>query len=115
MVSACKDIFEDLKRHRSDNVENTRKVKAANRDKRVFETKNWRDLKVGSIVKVFSDEFFPADLVLLSSSNNSGICYVETKNLDGETNLKHKAAIKEIHQQITSESKEYLEANLCNL
>jgi magnesium-transporting ATPase (P-type) len=31
-------------------------------------------------------------LVLINSSFPNGICYVETKNLDGETNLKHKKA-----------------------
>ena len=39
------------------------------------------------------DAFFPADLVLLSSSNEDGICYVETINLDGESNLKIKQAL----------------------
>ena len=32
-------------------------------------------------------------MVLLNSSSPKGICYVETKNLDGETNLKHKQAV----------------------
>jgi len=32
----------------------------------------------------------PADLIILSVSGNNGICYIETKNLDGETNLKLK-------------------------
>jgi len=32
---------------------------------------------------------------LINSSSEKGICYVETKNLDGETNLKHKKALKE--------------------
>mmetsp|Transcript_19303 Transcript_19303/g.13961 ORF Transcript_19303/g.13961 Transcript_19303/m.13961 type:complete len:311 (+) Transcript_19303:560-1492(+) len=35
-------------------------------------------------------------MVLLGSSGPKGICYIETKNLDGETNLKHKIANKEI-------------------
>lgn len=39
------------------------------------------------------DEFFPADLLLLSSSYEDGICYVETMNLDGETNLKLKQSV----------------------
>lgn len=42
------------------------------------------------------DEYFPADLILLNSSAKKGICYVETKNLDGETNLKHKNSHKDI-------------------
>lgn len=35
---------------------------------------------------------FPADLVLLSSAHAEGVCYIETMNLDGETNLKLKKA-----------------------
>ena len=45
---------------------------------------------------IHKDEYFPADLVLLNSSGAKGICYIETKNLDGETNLKHKLSNKEI-------------------
>ena len=32
---------------------------------------------------------------MINSSGEKGICYIETKNLDGETNLKHKKAAKE--------------------
>lgn len=42
---------------------------------------------------VEKDDFFPADLVLLSSCYEDGICYVETMNLDGETNLKLKQSL----------------------
>ena len=50
----------------------------------------WRDIIVGDIVKVYSDEMFPCDLLFLSSSEENSICSVETSNLDGETNLKIK-------------------------
>lgn len=38
------------------------------------------------------NEFFPADVLILMTSEKKGICYIETKNLDGETNLKRKTA-----------------------
>lgn len=57
-----------------------------------YETR-WKNLRVGDIVKVHKDEYFPADLLLLSSSYEDGICYVETMNLDGETNLKLKHSL----------------------
>ena len=41
------------------------------------------------------DAFFAADMVLLTSSNPEGVCYVETINLDGESNLKIKQALDE--------------------
>ena len=45
---------------------------------------------VGDVIKVMSEEYMPADLVLLGTSDQHGSCYVETKNLDGESNLKAK-------------------------
>lgn len=95
-VSAVKDIFEDLKRHKSDNVENTRKVLRLDKKNKSFVLDSWKNLRVGQIVQVRQDEYFPADLALLRSANSNGIAYVETKNLDGETNLKHKSALKDL-------------------
>ena len=48
---------------------------------------------MGEVVKVQKDGFFPADILLLSTSSDDGICYVETINLDGESNLKIKKAL----------------------
>lgn len=34
--------------------------------------------------------------MLIKSNDPKGTCFIETKNLDGETNLKHKSAHKDI-------------------
>jgi magnesium-transporting ATPase (P-type) len=49
-ISALKDVFEDLKRHRSDKEENTRRTLVARNGR--FESVEWQDLRVGEIVKV---------------------------------------------------------------
>ncbi|KAK9780890.1 putative Phospholipid-transporting ATPase [Seiridium cardinale] len=54
---------------------------------------HWRDVKVGDVVKLSRDEDVPADLVLLNSSGENGIAYVDTMALDGETNLKSKESL----------------------
>lgn len=51
---------------------------------------------MGDIVQVEKDSFFPADLLLLAVPESvEGIAYVETINLDGESNLKIKKALDE--------------------
>lgn len=47
-----------------------------------------RNISVGDLVLVRKGQVFPCDLVLLHSSEEGGVAYVSTANLDGESNLK---------------------------
>ncbi|WVQ83909.1 hypothetical protein IAT38_006053 [Cryptococcus sp. DSM 104549] len=53
----------------------------------------WEDLKVGDVVKIYENEQFPADIVICSTSEEEDVAYIETKNLDGETNLKSRNGV----------------------
>ncbi|XP_054815958.1 phospholipid-transporting ATPase 1-like [Prosopis cineraria] len=93
LVTAVKDAFEDWRRHRSDKVENSRFASVLVGDR--FEQKKWKDIRVGEIVKIHANETIPCDIVLLSTSDPTGVAYVQTINLDGESNLKTRYAKQE--------------------
>ncbi|KAI8675084.1 Phospholipid-transporting ATPase [Fusarium keratoplasticum] len=59
-----------------------------------FQKDAWKSLVVGDFVRIYNDEELPADIIILSTSDPDGACYVETKNLDGETNLKVRQAVR---------------------
>jgi len=56
-------------------------------------------------MKIKKNEFFPCDMIMLNSSGPKGICYIETKNLDGETNLKSKTTHKDLNKLCDNEKK----------
>ncbi|KAL1173264.1 hypothetical protein V6Z11_A05G401100 [Gossypium hirsutum] len=89
----AKEGVEDWRRNLQDIEANNRKVEVYDKSSCSFRQTKWKDLRVGDLVKVCKDEYFPADLLLLSSSYEDVVCYVETMNLDGETNLKLKHAL----------------------
>lgn len=58
-----------------------------------FKKDYWKNVQVGDFIRIYNDDQIPADIVVLSTSDPDGACYVETKNLDGETNLKVRNAL----------------------
>ncbi|MCQ2820018.1 MAG: hypothetical protein MJ252_22355, partial [archaeon] len=65
-----------------------------------FEKRTWESIRVGNIIKIKENEFIPADCVMIYSSEKNQGCFVETKNLDGETNLKLKKGINKIISRV---------------
>ncbi|XP_021298955.1 probable phospholipid-transporting ATPase 8 isoform X2 [Herrania umbratica] len=92
-ATMAKEGVEDWRRRLQDVEANNRKVEVYDKRSCSFRESKWKNLRVGDLVKVHKDEYFPADILLLSSSYEGGVCYVETMNLDGETNLKLKHAL----------------------
>uniref|UniRef100_A0A8D0CI98 Phospholipid-transporting ATPase n=1 Tax=Scleropages formosus TaxID=113540 RepID=A0A8D0CI98_SCLFO len=100
-ITAIKDLVDDLARHRMDKEVNNRKCDVL-LDGRFKESK-WMDIHVGDVVRLKKNDFVPADIVLLSSSNPNSLCYVETAELDGETNLKFKMGLKVTDEHLQEE------------
>ncbi|KAJ1939061.1 hypothetical protein GGF37_004553, partial [Kickxella alabastrina] len=59
------------------------------------EESKWRNVRVGDFIILKTGDPAPSDMLLLATSADDGGCYVETKNLDGETNLKPRASLAE--------------------
>ncbi|OWZ04048.1 P-type ATPase (P-ATPase) [Phytophthora megakarya] len=93
LVTMVKQGSEDFKRHQADEQQNRRTCRIINTGGQT-EMIAWQDLQVGQLVCVENHEELPADVVILATSEEEGRCFIETSNLDGETNLKRRIAVK---------------------
>ncbi|KAL2771656.1 phospholipid-transporting ATPase ID isoform b, partial [Daubentonia madagascariensis] len=90
-ITAVKDATDDYFRHKSDNQVNNRQSQVLING--ILQQEQWMNVCVGDIIKLENNQFVAADLLLLSSSEPHGLCYIETAELDGETNMKVRQAI----------------------
>mmetsp|Transcript_80072 Transcript_80072/g.166544 ORF Transcript_80072/g.166544 Transcript_80072/m.166544 type:complete len:1134 (+) Transcript_80072:121-3522(+) len=103
LAQALKEMYEDCKRRQDDHAENYRTVHRYDFRAKTFEEVHWQDILMGDILLIEKGELFPADTLVLASSDTSGVFHVETKSIDGETNLKERSAPHAITQKVSRE------------
>ncbi|KAM9515799.1 phospholipid-transporting ATPase IK-like isoform 1-T1 [Guaruba guarouba] len=101
IIRGLRDLIDDIGRHQSDRNINSRPCEILSG--KSFRWQKWRDIRVGDIVRLRKESFVPADMLLLCSSEPSSLCYVETTDIDGETNLKFRQALLVTHQELVRE------------
>ena len=97
-VSLIREGLEDFARYSYDKFTNYEKIQVF-RDNKWQEVKS-QDLLIGEIIIVKEDKSFPADLILIDTSLDEGICYIETATLDGEKTLKFKKSHKDLANKL---------------
>ena len=93
-VSMIRELIEDISRHNYDKLNNQARVWCYNQIQEQFLEIKSEEIKIGELIIVKNNMSIPCDLVILDTSSEEGICYVETSSLDGEKGLKQKISNK---------------------
>ncbi|KAI9159401.1 drs2 neo1 protein [Blastocladiella emersonii ATCC 22665] len=108
-LAMMREAYDDWLRHKRDDAENKDLVEVLvggpddpNGVPAHWEYKAWETVQVGDIVRVKKDKAVPADLVLLRTPLDQGLCYIQTSQLDGESNLKQRQAVPQIQALLNS-------------
>ncbi|KAI9219490.1 hypothetical protein BC828DRAFT_386043 [Blastocladiella britannica] len=115
-VAMMREAYDDWIRHKRDDIENNEVTEVLVGGRAYtngapvtgpivpahWEHRAWHELAVGDLVRVKKDRPVPADMVLMRTSLEQGTCYIQTSQLDGESNLKQRQAVPLIQNSVNS-------------
>ena len=100
-LKILKEAFDDLNLRRGDRAANGREYSVV-RVNGGTQTVASSSLTVGDVVFLRKDMEVPADMVIIKTSDDLGGCYIQTTNLDGESDLKPRRALTETQEPTPS-------------
>ncbi|KAK4471174.1 hypothetical protein MN116_005567 [Schistosoma mekongi] len=92
-IVAIKDGYEDFRRYLSDCKVNKKSCEVYSISENQYIIEQWQHLRPGDFIRLHMNDIIPADILVLTTSNSTGICHIETSNLDGESNLKQREIV----------------------
>eukprot|EP01138_Halocafeteria_seosinensis_P015010 gb/GECG01015322.1/.p1 GENE.gb/GECG01015322.1/~~gb/GECG01015322.1/.p1 ORF type:complete len:1320 (+),score=133.68 gb/GECG01015322.1/:1-3960(+) len=113
VITAIRAAYDDYRRYKADEEVNSKpfEILQGGISTTVLQA---RDIRPGHLVIVKKNEQVPCDLVALKSrmteQDDKGVCYVQTANLDGETDLKPRYAL---HFTNTLSNRQLTEMRCC--
>jgi phospholipid-translocating ATPase len=91
MITLFKEAADDIQRYRKDKDTNNTMYEYLKKDGS-WSTKASKSIKVGDILKIHQNSRFPADCILLYTTERQGTVFIRTDQLDGETDWKLRKA-----------------------
>ncbi|KAH9577428.1 P-type ATPase [Trypanosoma melophagium] len=93
LITAIKEGVDDWRRHRLDNICNSRRYNVIDMKRLTIEDVKCSDIQVGDVLLLLPMQVVPCDVVLLLSSGDNGEVTISTEALDGETVCKKRYAV----------------------
>lgn len=91
IITVLKEAYDDLSRWKRDKIVNSQVFTRISNTGRTSIAAS--DILVGHLIEIKAGERIPADMVLLSTSEESGTVFIRTDQLDGETDWKLRKAV----------------------
>jgi|MDSY01.2.fsa_nt_gb magnesium-transporting ATPase (P-type) len=92
-ISLVREGMEDYARYQHDEELNNKLTNVRSPGSTTFAPTKWKDVKVGDLIQLEDRDWIPGDVLLLTSSAE-GAAFIDTMDLDGETNLKRRSSPK---------------------
>ena len=73
-----------MQRFKQDREANNIPATVYNYESKRFEQRKSKEIQVGDLLRIQQDEVIAADVLIIKTSSDTGVAFVNTMNLDGE-------------------------------